>query len=279
MFVRLAYISNAQAGYYKCYMKTRRQTKCDCGWSVNQKIVNGVTTGVNEYPSVVGIVDSTIQQIVCGGTIISEKYILGAAHCVNVLKLGSIVALVGDHNINTGSETPYSAVYLISSVIIHPSYNSNSKQNDIALFMTNKDILFSRGVGPACLPWNYATTSFTGYKVDIAGWGSTSFGGPVSSVLKKVILTTVANSECSSKLQVQMSNTQMCTFTKGKDTCQYDSGAGLFLRYSRMFLIGVVSYGSACYGEKPSVNTQVAPYLNWIRSSTQNQLFCNKNIN
>lgn len=259
-------------------MTAQQQTSCDCGWSVNQKIVNGVETGVNEYPSVVGIIDMVYKEIVCGGTIISSRYVLSAAHCLDALKTGSISVLAGDHNVNIGTETPYSAVYKVTSVLKHPSYVSTAKGYDIALFKTDQEMVFSRGVGPICLPWNYASTSFVGYKVDILGWGSTSFSGPSSSVLRKVTLDIISNSDCSSILQVPITNTQSCTFTKNRDTCQKDSGAGLLLRYTRMYMLGIVSYGKPCYGTSPSVNTQIGPLLNWIKTNTPGELFCNKNI-
>lgn len=214
----------------------------------------------------------------CGGTIIGSRFILSAAHCMDVLTVGNIGAIVGDHNLDSGTDTIYATVYTISAVTKHPSYVSTAKGYDIALFKTSQEIIFSRGVGPACLPWNYAYTSFVGYKVDVTGWGTTSFGGLRSPYLRKVILDMISDSSCSSKLQVPITGTQACTFTSGRDTCQFDSGAGLFLRYSRMFVIGLVSYGKACYGTSPSVNTKIGPLLDWIKNNTPGELFCNKNF-
>lgn len=198
---------------------------------------------------------------------------------MDALTIGYISALAGDHDYTNGYETPYATLYTISSApIIHPSYVDPTTGYDIAIFKTDSDIIYSRGVAPACIPWNYASTSFTGYKVDITGWGSTFFAGPPSTVLNKVTLDVVSNTQCSSKLQKTMLTSQLCTYTQGKDTCQYDSGGGLYLRYSRMWLIGIVSYGNPCYGTSPSANTQITSYLSWIQQNTPGAIYCNKNI-
>lgn len=59
----------------------------------------------------------------------------------------SIAALVGDHDTDVGTDTPFSAIYKIASIIRHESYNPNSVTNnfDIALLKTVDHIRFNRG--------------------------------------------------------------------------------------------------------------------------------------
>ena len=65
---------------------------CECGIAntknedvgeniVTQKIINGVEAKPNEFPWQVALVRSGLHNPICGGTIISEKHILTAAHC------------------------------------------------------------------------------------------------------------------------------------------------------------------------------------------------------
>lgn len=133
---------------------------------------------------------------------------------------------------------------------------------------------WNRGVGPVCLPFNYWSYDFSKLQVDVPGWGTTSFGGQTSTTLRRVTLDVIANSQC----QVQYVNNQkLCTFTAGKDTCQYDSGGPLYLRgVQRMYSIGIVSYGGACAGSTPSVNTRITAYLGWIQSKTTDATYCVK---
>lgn len=55
----------------------------------------------------------------------------------------------------------------------------------------------------------------------VIGWGTTSFGGPISDVLQKVQLDVVPQNKCiASFSKTAESGKQFCTYTQGKDTCQ-----------------------------------------------------------
>jgi hypothetical protein len=71
----VAYRASSQnAGSFNCKFTAVSPTNsnCDCGWNINQKIVGGSTTGVNEFVSHAGLVDSATREIFCGA-IISKK--------------------------------------------------------------------------------------------------------------------------------------------------------------------------------------------------------------
>lgn len=68
------------------------------------RIVGGVETGVNEYPMMAGLVDGNLRVLFCGGTIISNFYVVTAAHCVWDRQARSLAVLVGDHDISVGKE-------------------------------------------------------------------------------------------------------------------------------------------------------------------------------
>lgn len=77
----------------------------------------------------------------CGGTLISSRTVVTAAHCVynqNDLK----VVRLGEHNLrqNDGA-TPVD--YLIQRKIVHPNYNPDTSENDIALLILEEDVRFS----------------------------------------------------------------------------------------------------------------------------------------
>ncbi len=60
---------------------------------------------------------------------------------------------------------------------------------------------------------------FTGSTVEAVGWGTTSYGGPVSSVLKKTSLGVISNAQCNSYYGYIQSG-QLCTWASGRDSCQ-----------------------------------------------------------
>lgn len=88
--------------------------------------------------------------------LVHERYILTAAHCFSsYTNPANIGILVGDHDINVGTDTVYSKLYKAQSIIKHEYYNTVSKVNDIALLVTTSNIIWYRGVAPACLPFKY----------------------------------------------------------------------------------------------------------------------------
>lgn len=59
---------------------------------------------------------------------------------------------------------------------------------------------------------------------ELLGWGTTEFGGPVSTRLQKVYLNVVDQSQCQAAYPDSITSSHICTFTRNKDTCSYDSG-------------------------------------------------------
>ncbi|XP_017836046.1 venom serine protease isoform X1 [Drosophila busckii] len=270
----LMYQSNSAATQQRARLNCQavaRPVACNCGWSSPPRIANGVEAAKHEFPSMVGLRDlSSNLPIICGGSIISDRYIVTAAHCTVRQPVASRwIALVGDHELSSASESAFETQHSIQSIINHPDYNSNSHANDIALLRTVRSIEWSRGVAPICLPFGRNTLSETFEAVDIAGWGTLGFGAAKSNTLQKASLMTIANAQCSANYNVSIAASQICTFDHlgaGRDSCQFDSGGPLIHRQQgRLYLLGVISYGRACgqrYGV--GINTRISAYLNWL---------------
>lgn len=84
----------------------------------------------------------------------------------------------------------------------------------------------------------------------------------------------MTNTACTSKGMSPIGDGQICTYSPGKDTCQYDSGGALYYRFNQLFAIGLVSYGKGCASSYPSVNTRISYYLPWVRSVCAGAYFC-----
>ncbi|XP_058053370.1 venom serine protease-like [Anopheles bellator] len=256
---------------------TATKIDCQCGMRRKKKIVNGAETLVNEFPMMAALVDGTGGEgIFCGATVITNYHALTAAHCYMGRSLPNLGLLVGDHNISTGSDTPYSALLLLASIKIHEHYDPASGSNDIAIVRTRSEILFNAGVGPVCLPLKYAGASFVGIELEAVGWGTLDYGAPKSNVPMKVGLAVVGAAQCAALYPNFSVTEQLCTLTPNKDTCQSDSGGPLFYTdaNSRVYLVATIGYGIACATNRPSVNTNVLHYLAWIQTSTPEWSYC-----
>lgn len=184
-------------------------------------------------------------------------------------------------------ETLLTRSYQIEAIIPHENFLSTAEsvRNDIALLRTRVSMEWNRSVGPSCLPFRALGTTTTtnsarkppvaGQRLDVAGWGTTSFGGPQSMRLLKTTLDVITRDTCKRSVPYLESNT-FCTYTPGRDACQYDSGGALYARDNRLFAVGIVSYGFGCATEQPSVNTRVASYVNWIQTKTPEVKYCVK---
>merc|ERR1712192_355617 len=127
---------------------------CTCGIAQrNTKIVGGQETEVSEWPWQVGMVWSGSSSVFCGATVISDGWILTAAHCTDGTGANEIQVLMGEHDYWDGSETNMVRMD-IATPDNHEDYNSNTVDNDFALLkMANKiDWAANPNIRPACLP-------------------------------------------------------------------------------------------------------------------------------
>ena len=161
------------------------------------RIVGGQETEVNEYPWHVGLVSPGDVTPWCGGSIITRRHVLTAAHCTidsstgTVKIASSINVLVGDHN-TTDSVVEVRAV---AGILNHPSFNFNTGDHDVSVLTLLSSLTFSSVAGPVCLPGS-ASSLYTGQLATVTGWGDTSSDGGQASTLQEVEVTVVSNQEC-----------------------------------------------------------------------------------
>lgn len=73
------------------------------------------------------------------------------------------------HFLTSGADTDAARLYTVSRFDIHPLYNNETFENDIAIVTTNSPMNFSEKVGPVCLPFQHQSDSFAGSSVDLLG--------------------------------------------------------------------------------------------------------------
>jgi len=227
------------------------------------RIVGGVHAYPNSWPWQVRLAaDGSL----CGGTLIDTRHVLTAAHCLQTpIVTQKYLVYVGVHDINQPVSSEQKIV--AERIFKHEQYNTETSENDIAIIRLSKPVTISDKINVICLPGPEAHN--TNETVWIAGWGTTSFQGEISPVLKQTSLHTMPDS-CGKIFRSYNNQKQMCAgaYGGGRDTCQGDSGGPLMYESNgQWFLNGVVSYGYECARDGyPGVYARVSYYLPWIRS-------------
>uniref|UniRef100_A0AAG5CTF4 CLIP domain-containing serine protease n=1 Tax=Anopheles atroparvus TaxID=41427 RepID=A0AAG5CTF4_ANOAO len=259
-----------------------------CGIQNTDRVFGGQPTQLEEFPWTALIEYQKAGEqngFHCGGSLINERYILTAAHCVTSLPRGWKLYRVrlGEWDLSTGQdclegECAVAPIDLdIEKVVSHSGYDSQDKSNvnDIALIRFTRDVSYSATIRPICLPVaeSVRTRNHEGLPSFAAGWGKTETASASQKKLK-VELTVKSLQECSPVYQrngIFLKPTQLCAGgLKGKDTCSGDSGGPLMRQFAgAWYLIAVVSFGPSKCGtaDVPGVYTDVAKFADWIREN------------
>ena len=257
----------------------RATIDCGCGYAVSNpnpaagRIVGGsVVNPQNKLPYQVFVQTCFADGCAaCGGTLINKKYVLTAMHCVQSGGVSARSALVkiGDFSKNSDIETIPQQNIPVAQIIERDDYDESRTNNDIALLRLSTDVVFNDNVVPACLPTD-PNQLYVDQQAVVSGWGTTSFGGSTSNLLKETTVNIVANSDSTCQGPYgNIGSTRMCAYTPGTDSCQGDSGGPLVLKEDgRYTVVGVVSYGNGCaLANNAGVYARVTNYLTWINEN------------
>ncbi|CAH2017005.1 unnamed protein product [Acanthoscelides obtectus] len=136
------------------------------------RIIHGRVAGLHSHPYQVGIyVTGKIQSQFCGGSLVSNNYVLTAAHCVEDVNALSMELIFGAHNVTDKSEE--TQVRRISTEFtVHPGWDWSLKQGDVALVKLPEPVNETEHI--KIIRLHSGNETFAEEKGTLAGWGITS---------------------------------------------------------------------------------------------------------
>ncbi|KAA0200991.1 hypothetical protein HAZT_HAZT001597 [Hyalella azteca] len=257
-------------------------SNCYCGFeNPGPRVAGGDTASTAEYPWMVGVIKIEINRPNCGGSLISNQWVLTAAHCMIGETLETLEVLLGTNLVGLNQQSGRRVK--VSRIIIHPYYNGVTYDSDIGLLKLAARVTYSNIISPVCLPFNMRQSDYEGTYGTVTGWGRVGELEDLSEVLKEVDLRIIGFKECiayypGSSLY-EVTDNMLCTLRPGQDSCRGDSGGPLTVQFKgRHIQLGIVSWSLPPCADplKPGVYTKVTNYLEWIEENTE-ETFCKVN--
>merc|ERR1712168_762287 len=258
------------------FTKGTKDFAAECGIEgppSKEKIVGGHEAAEHEWPWQVALfIDDAW---FCGGSLISDEWVMTAAHCADGASYFDIMA--GAHNVRASSE-PHRIEITSFEGQTHPEWDSSSLYADIALVRLPEKVAFSEYIRPSCLPpASDANEEYVGQLTTPVGWGKNAdnAGGITPDLNMVEDLPVITRDSCADYYGSIIYSGIMCIDAAGgKGVCNGDSGGTLNIRQTeggnKWTQVGATSFVSSagCESGNPHGFSRVAEHLEWIETVT-----------
>uniref|UniRef100_F6YJ36 Peptidase S1 domain-containing protein n=1 Tax=Ciona intestinalis TaxID=7719 RepID=F6YJ36_CIOIN len=242
------------------------EANCCDGRRIYTRILGGRTSRDRTWPWMTSLTLPGMNHV-CGATLVRPQWLISAAHCFHDNfgfyrreGLGIWTA-----RLRTGSGGTME--YNVSEVYIHPRYNPEAVDFDIALVKLNGRVR-SFNAEPLCLP---TFDIDPGSYCVIAGWGVSGEHRGGARKLQEGSVRVIERSTCQRYYPYHViSDRMMCAGRGGTvDACSGDSGGPMMCWHPQRRqwqLSGVTSWGSSCKPHSaPGVYTDVRYFSKWAK--------------
>lgn len=259
-------------------MMANVEANSDRSTGANHRILGGSQASIDNFPWQVSIwiKDSRFlngePQIYCGGSILTSKWILTAAHCFEEGADPVEIFVVAGVSKLSESDSQKAQKIAVTKMISH-YFDLYTYEKDVILLQLEEELTYTAQVQPICLPsdsFDYFNPNITCY---ISGWGSTDAGGTIyPDELNFADVTVFPREICNQPtwLGEDVKEDMLCAGHEdgGIDACAGDSGgplACLDLSTKTWVLAGVVSWGYSCGAPQlPGVYANTSYFRSWI---------------
>ncbi|XP_044315333.1 transmembrane protease serine 12 [Drosophila rhopaloa] len=204
---------------------------------------------------------------VCGGTLITQKLVLTAAHCTKANV--DLVARLGEFIGTREEQDTIRSEHYVNQTFKHPFYNIVTHANDIAILGLATNVVYTEHIRPICIPW---WTIWRQYIDNIQVLTGTTWGMSMVKNESDSFRTEVRRQPaemCTSSNGSNIERTQFCAGNSESSLCNMDYSSILgamipYKNYSRFVLIGIATTNQRCY--QPSIYTDVLSHIDFILS-------------
>lgn len=248
-------------------------------------VIRGKQVKPHEWPWSVAIyhkIDGFKYHMICGGTLITRKKVITAAHCIHEKyseeekKVKDFVLKLGVYDLSRVEAHSMTIVPL--RITIHPDWKPEGLRYDadIAVFELPREVAITRFIRPICI-WERRRGAPMFTNGTVVGWGISDLQKNLpENIARKLSIPTVTNEQCfleQRQFALLSSNRTFCGGAKnGQGPCKGDSGSGLFFKNDNRFYLGGIVSASAldifknCDVKNYAVYTDVFKFNHWLKN-------------
>lgn len=244
-----------------------------------ESIVGGVEAQISDYPFMASL--QVRHQHFCGATILSPRWLLTAAHCIEnpLIKASSLIYAVAGLSDCKDLEDLNKQIRAIESRHVHRAYWEMILKNDIAVLKVVQPFEFNDNVKPVSLGTRTKNKNRNIWDIYheciVVGWGMNgTFIRPPICPLRMTVIALLSLNDCRKLvlrlgLMYKISRKVICTWypLNLRDVFIGDSGGPLLCGNPGHFLQqGIISHGINKFGG-PKFFTRIEKYEKWIMNT------------